>query len=115
MGVLMVAWERNVRKGGERGFESLAAGPSSPCGLPAGVTGSSTTDILAMRPDSGGGEGRAARALAGGVERGNRIVVGMRNCGAEVEDEGDEGAGIIFSGRWKRVADSSHVFTAFAS
>jgi hypothetical protein len=72
-------------------------------------------EILSMRPDSRRGEGRAPRASSGGVEMGRRMVVEMRRCGEEVEEEGGEGAGMIFSERWKRLVDSSHVFTAFAS
>lgn len=107
--------ERKVRKGAERGFEAFCAVPSSPSVLLARETGNSTTEIPSMRLDSGGGEGRAARASAWEVDWGSRMVVGMRRCGVEVDEEGDEGAGMIFSERWKRVVDSSHVFTAFAS
>lgn len=54
------------------------------------------------------------RASDGVVERGSRMVVGMRKCGAEAEAEGVEGVGMIFSKRWKWEVDSSHDFTSFA-
>lgn len=104
-----------MRKAGDKGFESFAADPSSPSGLLWRGTGNSTTEISSMKPDSGGGEGSAARASAGEVDRGSRMVVGIRRCDAEVEGEGSEGVGMIFSERWKWVVDSSHIFTAFAS
>lgn len=109
----MAGWKRKVWKGGESGFVAPPA-PRSPSVLLAVETGISTTEIRSMRPDSGGGEGRAARASAGEVDNGSNMVVGIRKCGAEVDEDGDDGAGMIFSERWKRVVDSSHVFTAFA-
>lgn len=114
MSVLTEGWERNLRNGGDNRFESFAAGPISPSGLDAGGTGSSTAEIFSVKPDSGGSGGRAAHASSSEIDRGTRMVVGIRRCGAEVEDEGSEGVGMIFSERWKWEVDSSHVFTAFA-
>lgn len=104
----MGGWERNMRNGGDNGFESFA--PSSPSGLVSGETGSSTTEISSMMPDSGRSGGRAARASTEEVDRGSRMEVGIRRCGEEVAEEG-----MIFSWRWKWAVDSSHVFTAFTS